>query len=144
MHHLQTINGATYQYDPAADVVFYGEADPTAFQHVNGMILLAACGCPAATGCRCRKTVYRTMVPPAPAAPVHTSPDLVRRLVAEKRAETRAQEIEARYRGNRVERRLANEAARAYKHAVSSPIPNPYDEAIKQRRMRDLLKEANR
>ena len=23
MHHLQTINGATYQYDPAAGVVFY-------------------------------------------------------------------------------------------------------------------------
>ncbi len=160
MHHLQTINGATYQYDPAAGVVFYGEADAADFQHVNGVALLADCGCRAETGCRCRKiepmttpaalgsrTIYHhTMVPPAPAAPAstHMSPDLVRRLVAEKRAEMRAEEIQRRFRGNTVERRLANEAARDFRHAVSSPIPNCYDEAIKQRRQLDLLREAHR
>ena len=159
--HLQTINGATYQYDPAAGVVFYGEADAADFQHVNGVALLADCGCRAETGCRCRqkiermttaaalgsRTIYHhTVAPPAPAAPTATctSPDLVRRLVAEKRAEMRAQEIERRYHGSPVERRLANEAARAYKHAVSSPIPRPYDKPAEERRALDLLKEAHR
>ena len=143
MHNLQTINGDRYTYHPAAGVVFYGEADAADFQHVNGVALLADCGCRAETGCRCRKTVYRTMVPPAPAA-THMSPDLVRRLVAEKRAEMRAEEIQRGFRGNTVERRLANEAARDFRHAVSSPIPNCYDEAIKQRRQLDLLREAHR
>lgn len=73
-----------------------------------------------------------------------TSPELVRRLVAEKKAEMKAEKIRRAYRGNRVERRLANEAARNFRSATASEPPRPYDRPAAERRRLDELREARR
>ena len=123
MHQLQTIHGANYQYDPTADVVFYGEAGAGDFTH-DGVTYLAACGCAAEAGCQCRRTVYRAMYTP-PDTPTKTPLAEVRAGVARV-----SREMAAEKEGRAVLRRVRNEAARDFEYLRQVPVTDGYSAAL--------------
>ena len=99
--------------------IFFGEADADAFTYNDGVTYLAACGCPAETGCQCHQKITSLDTPAmTPLAVVRTGIEKVRREMAAER------EAAATL------RRIRNEDARVFKYLRQVPVTNGYSEAL--------------